>query len=299
MSFELNRQSSTYKSYASVLHLSIGGKSGSVGDRTPSIWFHPRVGVYIVTTLNGEANVGKKFRTHKPTIGEWTSFQISQTKKSSTYTFSVTIAGKEVWSEENGKPQEFGAVRVYGSSPWYEAQAGSIRGLLIENKQLGKIKQCKKNILPKFSFVVEPQEWRPWGEWSQCTASCGQGSRVRSRACSEPAIDGNAICLGEALEFEDCYAADCPWSEWSPCTASCGKGSRVRSRPCGEQVVDSNKPCSGSEMEFADCVSVECPGQSPKSSQTNTLNNINHYSCMASLGSMVPMHGLLWPGDSG
>ena len=82
------------------------------------------------------------------------------------------------------------------------------------------------------------------------------------------------FCLGEALEFEDCYAADCPWSERSPCTASCGKGSRVRSRPCGEQVVDSNKPCSGSEMEFADCVSVECPGQSPKSSQTNTLNNI-------------------------
>ena len=144
MSFELNRQSSTYKSYASVLHLSIGGKSGSVGDRTPSIWFHPRVGVYIVTTLNGEANVGKKFRSHKPTIGEWTSFEISQTKKSSTFTFSVTIAGKEVWSEENGKPQEFGAVKVYGSSPWYEAQAGSIRGLLIENKQLGKIKQCKK-----------------------------------------------------------------------------------------------------------------------------------------------------------
>ena len=102
MSFELNRQSSTYKSYASVLHLSIGGKSGSVGDRTPSIWFHPRVGVYIVTTLNGEANVGKKFRSHKPTIGEWTSFEISQTKKSSTYTFSVTIAGKEVLSEENG-----------------------------------------------------------------------------------------------------------------------------------------------------------------------------------------------------
>ena len=144
MSFELNRQSSTYKSYASVLHLSIGGKSWSVGDRTPSIWFHPRVGVYIVTTLNGEANVGKKFRSHKPTIGEWTSFEISQTKKSSTFTFSVTIAGKEVWSEENGKPADFGAVRVYGSSPWYEAQAGSIRGLLIENKQLGKIKQCKK-----------------------------------------------------------------------------------------------------------------------------------------------------------
>ena len=122
-----------------MLHLTIGGKSGAVGDRTPSIWFHRTVGVYIVTTLNGVANAGQKFKKHKPPIGEWTAFEISQTRKGSTHVFSVRIAGEEVWSEENSTPQEFLDVKVYASSPWYLAQAGSIRSLLIENKLLGKM----------------------------------------------------------------------------------------------------------------------------------------------------------------
>ena len=142
LSFEFNRQSSTYTKAASIMHLSIGN-TGAVGDRTPAIWFHPKTGVQVATTLNGVANVAKKFRNQKPSVGEWTTFEISQARKGLSYIFSVSIAGIEVWSKTNAKPKEFSEVQVNASSHWYEAQAGSIKAVLIENKLMGKIGQNK------------------------------------------------------------------------------------------------------------------------------------------------------------
>ena len=139
------------------MHLSIGGNTGAVGDRTPAIWFHPKTGVQVATTLNGVANVAKKFRNQKPAVGEWTTFEISQAKKGLSYIFSVSIAGIEVWSKNNAKPQEFSEVQLNASSRWYEAQAGSIKGLLIENKLLGKICQDEKKCLLIFPAQSNPK----------------------------------------------------------------------------------------------------------------------------------------------
>ena len=140
VSFEFNPTNYNQRGFAQVLQMTIGGKSGNVGDRTPGLWLHKTRGVYIVTTLNGRPNVGKNFRSMKPPVGEWTTIEISQEKQASSYIFSLTIGDEEVWSVANSKPQEFSDVKVYAASPWGSAQAGSIRGLQIENKILGKIK---------------------------------------------------------------------------------------------------------------------------------------------------------------
>ena len=140
VSFEFNPKSYNYRGLAQVLQITRGGKSENIGDRTPSLWIHRTRGVYIVTTLNGEANVGKFFAKKKPPIGEWTRIEISQAKQDSDYMFSLTIGDEKVWSVANSKPQDFSDVKVYASSPWYVAQAGNIRGLQIENKIRGKMK---------------------------------------------------------------------------------------------------------------------------------------------------------------
>ena len=140
VSFEINPKSYNYRGYAQVLQMTIGGKNGNVGDRTPSLWIHRTRGVYIITTLDGRANVGKSFSKKKPPIGQWTRIQISQAKQDSSYMFSLTIGGETVWSVANSKPEEFSDVKVYASSPWYVAQAGNIRGLQIENKIRGTVK---------------------------------------------------------------------------------------------------------------------------------------------------------------
>ena len=64
-----------------------------------------------------------------------------------------------------------------------------------------------------FCVVVIPAasgSWQPWGEWSQCSASCGQGSRWRNRACAHSGCGGgNGHCIGDPVEAEVCKTADC------------------------------------------------------------------------------------------
>ena len=59
-------------------------------------------------------------------------------------------------------------------------------------------------------IAVDVPEWLPFGDWSECTASCGQGSKVRARACSHQPINGSEQCEGNAFEFENCKMAECP-----------------------------------------------------------------------------------------
>ena len=139
LTFEIKPTSYTYRSYAQVVQMTIGGKSSAVGDRTPSLWFHRTRGVYIAMALGGKASVGKFFRGKLPRAGEWTRFEIKQEKEGSRYMFSLIVGDEELWSTQNTKPVDFEDVKVYAASPWYVAQAGSIRDFHVENKKRGKI----------------------------------------------------------------------------------------------------------------------------------------------------------------
>ena len=141
VSFEFKPSSFTNKAWAQVLQLTIGGKSGNIGDRTPALWIHPKSkGVYVVTTLNGKANVAKHFPKMKPPLHTWTPVELSQAKRGSKFMFSLIMQGKTVWTVENTEPREFSDVKVFASSRWNVAQAGSIRGFKIENMMPGKSK---------------------------------------------------------------------------------------------------------------------------------------------------------------
>ena len=132
VSFEVKPTDYKYKSYASVLHLTIGGKSGKIGDRTPAIWFHKTRGVLISTAMDGKATYSKQYRKHLPPTGKWTKFEVSQSLLEGHYIFSLDIGGSNVFSKPNSKPVELENVKVYSGSPWYEEQKGSIRNLKIE-----------------------------------------------------------------------------------------------------------------------------------------------------------------------
>ena len=86
------------------------------------------------------------------------------------------------------------------------------------------------------------------GEWSECSETCGGGTKQRSRTC-KVAID---IRKGRSLEDEDskpcpgastmvlfCNLDKCPpktnwgpWGPWSECSKNCGGGTRTRKRTC-------------------------------------------------------------------
>ena len=152
VSFEFKPTNYNTKGYAQILHMTTGGKSGNVGDRTPALMIHKTKGVYIVTTLNGEPSV-EHFSKKKPARNKWSAVDISQIKKGSKYTFSLTLNNKKLWARENNKPEEFEDVKVYASSNWYAAQPGYIRKLRIENMIPGKnTVQIKILVKSKFQF---------------------------------------------------------------------------------------------------------------------------------------------------
>uniref|UniRef100_UPI00358E6FA8 A disintegrin and metalloproteinase with thrombospondin motifs 9-like n=1 Tax=Myxine glutinosa TaxID=7769 RepID=UPI00358E6FA8 len=87
---------------------------------------------------------------------------------------------------------------------------------------------------------TEPQQtqWR-FGSWTQCSASCGQGSRKRYVSCRDPrgGVASEAQCahMQRPAETEVCMVAPCGrWQagEWSPCSASCGQGQVTRQVQC-------------------------------------------------------------------
>ena len=137
VTFDVNPTDYKYTGFGSVLHLTIGGSglgsSAKEGDRIPAIWLHKTRGVLVSSALSGHVAVSRFFK-NLPPAGTWTRIEISQTLVSSKYMFSITIGNKQVLSTENRKPLELSNVKAYAGSPWYAAQKGKIRNLVIEIK---------------------------------------------------------------------------------------------------------------------------------------------------------------------
>eukprot|EP00093_Oithona_nana_P007993 07993.XXX_283722_282649_1 [CDS] Oithona nana genome sequencing. len=112
-----------------------------------------------------------------------------------------------------------------------------------------KVKNCFKGI------------WDQWSEWGECSVSCGQGFRERTRSC-QGNQHGNGLrysCNGPRKDYESCSLPDCiedlsgewdEWSDWSPCSATCGLAKRQRQRDC--RGVD----CVGEDTEIQSCTDL-------------------------------------------
>ena len=111
-----------------------------------------------------------------------------------------------------------------------------------------------------------------WGNFTQCTQSCGNGTMYRTRNCSNPApLYGGKNCslLGPAMDVKKCNAHPCPkdggytsWSEFTTCSKSCGRGATQRTRTCSNPVPQfGGRNCSrfGLAIEKRECYLAPCP----------------------------------------
>lgn len=111
-----------------------------------------------------------------------------------------------------------------------------------------------------------------WTRFSQCTVSCGSGTRQRNRSCSNPQPrHGGRDCshLGASIEIKVCNTNLCPvhggfseWSIFSKCTKSCGNGTQQRTRKClNPEPKLGGRDCTslGPYIETRKCSTHHCP----------------------------------------
>ena len=56
-------------------------------------------------------------------------------------------------------------------------------------------------------MIIFLGKWEDWTTWSECTTTCGQGVKIRTRAC----VGEQHHCEGKATQYETC--ADNPECE--------------------------------------------------------------------------------------
>jgi len=69
-----------------------------------------------------------------------------------------------------------------------------------------------------------------WSDFSECTAECGGGTKLRDRHVVVKAKNGGDVC-DTNTETQNCHTGSCnrdctlhPWTEWSPCSQACNGG---------------------------------------------------------------------------
>uniref|UniRef100_A0A671UMU0 ADAM metallopeptidase with thrombospondin type 1 motif 9 n=1 Tax=Sparus aurata TaxID=8175 RepID=A0A671UMU0_SPAAU len=118
-------------------------------------------------------------------------------------------------------------------------------------------------------------QWR-FGSWTQCSASCGKGTRMRYVSCrdNQGGVAEESACahLPKPPAREVCSVVACgQWKvlEWTVCSVTCGQGKTTRQVLCvnfSDQEVSANE-CDPDDRPTTeqDCAMSQCPSRSSES----------------------------------
>ena len=103
-----------------------------------------------------------------------------------------------------------------------------------------------------------------FGNWSECSVTCGGGTRTKERTATAPVEHGGELCP-DLTESESCNLDPCPvdcvvsdWSTYGECSHSCGGGTKMRTRTESVAAAHGGATC-GSLSQGTDCNGHECP----------------------------------------
>lgn len=90
-----------------------------------------------------------------------------------------------------------------------------------------------------------PCEWGPWGQWDQCTKTCGGGQVTRSRATAKEATNGGAVCGSPGpTETAVCNDLSCDLIHAAAAARSSGSNASSASSPAVSSASASPSPAA-------------------------------------------------------
>lgn len=106
-----------------------------------------------------------------------------------------------------------------------------------------------------------PGVWGTWGNYSDCTQTCGGGVKTRSRSCIGGVVGGPG-CKESNQEESICNSNQCPgkWSDWvlsGLCSVTCGDGLQNETRECIGGVAG-GPGCEGLSYRMINCSTSQC-----------------------------------------
>lgn len=158
-------------------------------------------------------------------------------------------------------------------SPFYDASGQPMKPVarLTVTRQRVYDKSCDDYdpVTPTHIYgTPDEKEWMEcrvsdWTDWSECSVTCGQGHRMRTRqylnkskadmmGCTLPLVD-KEICSPHCVGNTSCRTSD--WGVWSECSVTCGKGLRTRNRKYLDHRA--RKACDLELMEKETCTGVK------------------------------------------
>ncbi|KAI6650257.1 Thrombospondin-2-like [Oopsacas minuta] len=106
--------------------------------------------------------------------------------------------------------------------------------------------------------------WSDWTTYSDCSRTCSQGTRTKTRSCTGPFYGGDD-CEGVSTDTIICNLRACPidgewseWDSWTSCSRDCGTGNSTRRRTCSQPRYG-GRECEGVRTEERTCNTHECP----------------------------------------
>ena len=139
---------------------------------------------------------------------------------------------------------------------------------------------CTVDCSKKSIISDNDQTYNSWSNWSECSSSCGPGTRTRNRFCR---FEKDKNCRGQEVEYENCVGKSicgAAFTNWrsSPCSVTCGMGTMTETRTC----VGSGT-CQGPIQRTMPCNLGLCQGEMTMINSNNPKlmkkgSNLNFYS---------------------